>query len=104
MSYQVSIFLENKLGRIEKATSVLSAAKINIRSIHINHTAEGWGVLNLVVSDPAQAQQQLAANAMTSAIDIVSLLFVNTVDFLFVRQLFPEGMADTFIHENRLIL
>ena len=46
----------------------------------------------------------VTSNAMTSAIDIVSLLFVNTVDFLFVCQLFPEGMADTFIHENRLIL
>ncbi len=74
MSYQVSIFLENKLGRIEKATSVLSAAKINIRSIHINHTAEGWGVLNLVVSDPAQAQQQLAANAMTSALREIAVV------------------------------
>ena len=60
MSYQVSIFLENKLGHLERVTAVLSAAGINIRSIHINHTANGWGILNLVVSDPARAQKLLA--------------------------------------------
>ena len=57
MSYQVSIFLENKLGHLERVTAVLSAAGINIRSIHINHTANGWGILNLVVSDPERAQK-----------------------------------------------
>ena len=50
MTYQVSIFLENKLGRLEKVTSVLRDTQINIRSIHLNHTASGWGILNLVVS------------------------------------------------------
>ena len=61
MSYQVSIFLENKLGHLERVTAVLSAAQINIRSIHINHTANGWGILNLVVSDPERAQKLLDA-------------------------------------------
>ena len=74
MSYQVSIFLENKLGRIEKATSVLSEAQINIRSIHINHTADGWGVLNLVVSDPEEAQRQLAAHGMTAALREIAVV------------------------------
>ena len=43
MSHQVSVFLENKLGSIEKVTAVLSAAQIDIRSLHLNHTANGWG-------------------------------------------------------------
>ena len=68
MSYQVSIFLENKLGHLERVTAVLSAAGINIRSIHINHTANGWGILNLVVSDPGRAQRLLDEAGMTAAL------------------------------------
>ena len=68
MSYQVSIFLENKLGRLEKVTAVLKDARINIRSIHLNHTASGWGILNLVVSNPELAQQRLNESGMSAAL------------------------------------
>jgi hypothetical protein len=68
MTYQVSIFLENKLGRLEKVTAVLSEAKINIRSIHLNHTANGWGILNLVVSDPQLALSLLHQGGMSAAL------------------------------------
>ena len=68
MSYQVSIFLENKLGRLEKVTAVLKDAGINIRSIHLNHTASGWGILNLVVSNPELAQQRLNESGMSAAL------------------------------------
>ena len=68
MSYQVSIFLENKLGHLEKVTAVLKAAQINIRSIHLNHTANGWGILNLVVSSPQRAQHVLNENGISAAL------------------------------------
>lgn len=68
MTCQVSIFLENKLGHLERVTAVLSAAGINIRSIHINHTTNGWGILNLVVSEPERAQKLLDAAGMTAAL------------------------------------
>ena len=68
MSYQVSIFLENKLGRLEKVTAILTDAAINIRSIHLNHTANGWGILNLVVSDPQLAHRRLIAAGMSAAL------------------------------------
>ncbi len=68
MSYQVSLFLENKLGRLEKVTAILKEAAINIRSIHLNHTANGWGILNLVVSDPELAHQRLNAGGMSAAL------------------------------------
>lgn len=68
MTYQVSIFLENKLGHLERVTAVLNAAQINIRSLHLNHTASGWGILNLVVSDPVRAQQALLAGGLSAAL------------------------------------
>jgi len=68
MTFQVSIFLENKLGHLERVTSILKAAAINIRSLHLNHTANGWGILNLVVSDPLLAHQLLNDNGMSAAL------------------------------------
>jgi hypothetical protein len=68
MTYQVSIFLENKLGHLEKVTAVLKKAEINIRSLHLNHTANGWGILNLVVSNPHLAHKLLSENGMSSAL------------------------------------
>lgn len=79
MSYQISIFLENKLGRLEKVTAVLREARINIRSIHLNHTANGWGILNLVVSDPQLALRLLNENGMSAALrEIVVVKMADT--------------------------
>ena len=68
MAYQVSIFLENKIGHLERVTAVLKAAQINIRTMNLNHTASGWGILNLVVSDPKIAHQLLIENELSAAL------------------------------------
>ena len=74
MTYQVSIFLENKLGHLERETAVLREAEINIRSIHLNHTANGWGILNVVVSKPELACQRLNENGMSAALREIVVL------------------------------
>ena len=74
MTCQVSVFLENKLGRLEKVTAVLREAEINIRSIHLNHTANDWGILNLVVSRPELACQKLNASGMSAALREIVVL------------------------------
>lgn len=68
MAYQVSIFLENKIGHLERVTAVLKEAKINIRTMNLNHTANGWGILNLVVSDPRLAHQLLIEKGLSAAL------------------------------------
>ena len=68
MAYQVSIFLENKIGHLERVTAVLKAAQINIRTMNLNHTASGWGILNLVVSNPMLAHHLLNENGLSSAL------------------------------------
>ena len=79
MTYQVSIFLEHKLGRLEKVTALLKQEKINIRSIHLNHTANGWGILNIVVSDPQRALELLNEGGMSAALrEIVVVKMADT--------------------------
>ncbi len=55
---QISIFLENKKGRLYEALQVLGEANINIRALSIADTAE-YGILRLIVSEPDRAKKVL---------------------------------------------
>lgn len=55
---QISIFLENKKGRLWKALSILRDADINIRALSIADTSE-FGILRLIVPDPQKAKSAL---------------------------------------------
>ena len=74
MAYQVSIFLENKLGHLQQVTSVLREGGINIRSMHLNHTASGWGILNLVVSNPQESARLLNEKGISTALREIAAL------------------------------
>ena len=58
---QISIFLENKEGRLKKAINILSQSNINIRALSIADTSE-FGILRLIVHDSEKAQKKLEAN------------------------------------------
>jgi hypothetical protein len=61
---QISIFLENKSGRLAEVTSVLSEAGINIRALYLADTAD-FGILRLIVNDIEKALQGLKDNGFT---------------------------------------
>lgn len=58
---QISVFLENKKGRLWKALDALSKAEINIRALAIADTSE-FGILRLIVPDPEKAKIVLEEN------------------------------------------
>lgn len=51
---QVSIFLENKSGRLAEVCVTLGAHDVNIRALCIADTSD-FGILRLIVNDPAKA-------------------------------------------------
>ncbi len=55
---QISIFVENKEGRIKKAIDTLAKQDINIRALSIADTTK-YGILRLIVSDNAKAIESL---------------------------------------------
>ena len=55
---QISIFIENKEGRIKKAINTLAEENINIRALSIADTAK-YGILRLIVSDNEKAIKSL---------------------------------------------
>ena len=71
---QVSIFAENKPGSLAKVTSVLSAAKINIRATTIA-TSDTFGVISLIVDDAGRACQTLTdAGIMATLKNVIAVL------------------------------
>ncbi|NLM38073.1 MAG: ACT domain-containing protein [Firmicutes bacterium] len=61
---QISVFLENKSGRLAQVTKILGDNRINIRALAIADTAD-YGILRLIVNDPAKAVAVLRAEGLT---------------------------------------
>jgi hypothetical protein len=55
---QISIFLENKSGRLATVTKLLADHNFNIRALSIADTSD-FGILRLIVNDPNRAYQVL---------------------------------------------
>ncbi|MGI5920156.1 MAG: ACT domain-containing protein [Syntrophomonadaceae bacterium] len=64
MAKQISIFLENKAGRLSHVTRVLGEADINIRALSIADTSD-FGILRIIVNDPARAYKILKEAGFT---------------------------------------
>ncbi|NWF98161.1 MAG: ACT domain-containing protein [Nitrospirae bacterium] len=61
---QLSIFIENKSGRLAEVTGILSNAGINIRALYLADTAD-FGILRLIVNDTEKAKNVLRFNGFT---------------------------------------
>jgi hypothetical protein len=67
MAEQVSVFIENRPGRLNAITEILTEAKINIRAMTIaDH--RGYGVTKLLVNDPHAAHLALASQGFAAAL------------------------------------
>jgi len=64
IAYQLSIFAENKPGKLAAVTSVLAKEKISIRATTIS-TSDTFGVISLIVDDPQRAETALTRAGMT---------------------------------------
>ena len=58
---QISVFLENRKGRLAEMTKLLAENKINIRAVSLADMAD-LGVLRLIVNDPKRCLNVLKAN------------------------------------------
>jgi hypothetical protein len=69
---QLSIFLENKFGHLKEVLEVLSKENINITALTIADTSE-YGILRLIVSEPAKAYEVLKDRFSVSLTDVLAL-------------------------------
>jgi len=73
MVKQISIFLENKSGRLAAVTRVLGANNIDISALSIADTTD-FGILRLIVNDPDRAVNILEEHGFTvSSTDVIAI-------------------------------
>lgn len=80
---QISVFIENKSGRVSEVTGILGDAGVNIRGFSVSDTAD-YGILRLVVDKPEQAEQALKGAGFTVRLDDVICIDVPDI---------PGGLA-----------
>ncbi|HBR31877.1 MAG TPA: hypothetical protein DD733_07305 [Clostridiales bacterium] len=82
---QLSVFVENKSGRLAEITDIIAKANIDIRALSIADTTD-FGILRLVVDKPAEAEKTLKDKGLT--VSLTEVIAVGIPDK-------PGGFADT---------
>ncbi|TFG43485.1 MAG: ACT domain-containing protein [Syntrophobacterales bacterium] len=73
IAYHISVFAENRPGRLDHITGVLAQASVNIRAIKISDLGE-HGVVKILVDDPDTAYHALKqAGVLASQKEIVAV-------------------------------
>ena len=114
---QLSIFLENKTGRINDVTSILGKYGINMQAFSMAEAAD-FGILRLIVSEVDRALELLKENNFAVKVtDVVCIRCSNTagslasvLEKLAEKEIFIEYMyafadgdyANTIIKPNNL--
>ena len=69
---QLSVFVENKPGRLIPMIKALSDAQINIRAMSIADTQD-FGILRLIVSDEKKAKEILSNYSIVTSIEVIAV-------------------------------
>jgi len=70
---QISVFLENKSGRLAEVTRILGSNNIDISALSIADTTE-FGILRLIVNDPEKAEKVLKEHGLTvSSTNVIAI-------------------------------
>ncbi|MCR5202336.1 MAG: ACT domain-containing protein [Lachnospiraceae bacterium] len=76
---QLSVFLENRKGRLSEVLTILKDNNINISSASMADTND-FGLLRMLVDDTDKAQKVLKEKGITSkATDVIAIIIPNTV-------------------------
>jgi len=74
---QISVFMENKTGRLGAVLNMLKEKEINVRAISVADTT-GYGIVRLIVDDTEKAYNFLKANDY--AVTVTEVLAVSIDD------------------------
>nr|WP_296262828.1 amino acid-binding protein [uncultured Merdimonas sp.] len=70
---QLSVFLENREGRLDDVLDVLAKNDVNIVALSLADTTE-YGMLRMIVSDPQKGREALKKDGITAMLtDVVAL-------------------------------
>ncbi len=79
---QLTVFIENREGRLEKVSETLKANDINISSLSLADTSE-YGLLRMIVSDPEKAKKVLKESGFSAMLtDVIAVRIADKVGML----------------------
>ncbi len=70
---QLTVFIENRTGRLSEVLSVLKENDVNIISMSLADTTE-YGLLRLIVSDPVKGKEKLTEGGFSSLLSDVTVI------------------------------
>ena len=70
---QLTVFIENRTGRLSEVLGVLKNNGVNILSLSLADTTE-FGLLRLIVDRPAEGKERLSENGFSSLLSDVSII------------------------------
>ncbi len=97
---QLTVFLENKAGRLEKVTQILKENDINILSITLADTSD-FGVLRIIVSNPKKGLDSLLqANFSAKLVDVIGVKISHEVGRLheMLKCLSNENISISYMY------
>ena len=91
---QLSVFVENKPGRLTEITRTLNESAIDIRALSIADTKD-FGILRLIVNRPCQAEEVLKGAGFT--VSLTEVIAIGIKDE-------PGGLAEAMhvLYENQV--
>ena len=100
LSKQLSVFLENKSGRLTEVTEVLGRAGVNLSALSIADNSD-FGLLRCIVSDPDKACEVLRqAGFAVKITDVIGFRCPNTAGSLakVLRSLSDRGVFIEYMY------
>ena len=83
---QISIFLENKYGKLSEILALLAEENIRIIAATVADTSE-YGILRIIVSDPQKAYKILKSNNVSANLTDVLAIVTNSCAGSFAQAL-----------------
>jgi len=91
---QISVFVENKLGRMAEITKVIGDIGVDIRALSIADTSD-FGILRIIVNKPDEAVEALREAGMTVSLTDVIAVGVEDTPGAFAKAV--SALSDAYI-------
>ncbi len=97
---QLSVFIENREGRLERVTEALKERNINIASFSLADTSE-YGMLRMIVSDPEEGRRVLKEEGFSAMLtDVIAVKIAQKPGTLHevLKVLFDAGISVEYMY------
>lgn len=97
---QVSVFLENRPGRLAEVLGLLKENKVNIYALYVSDTTQ-FGILRLIVDQPETAFAALKENSMTATLtDVIGVSMQDECGALYeiIQTIREEGVSIEYMY------